>query len=111
MVPGQGLCQKVLVGFQDNKIKSPPCDLQYTFPFSEHLSFTMTIIICRKCSIFNITHGPVDPDTAGDEPAAEEEGDEGLHGVGGLRVLLAPRLRPPHAAQHADEVFKCRERA
>ena len=56
-------------------------------------------------------HGPVDPDTAGDEPAAEEECDEGLHGVGGLRVLLAPSLRPPHAAQNADEVFKCREGA
>ena len=54
---------------------------------------------------------PVDPDTACDEPAAEEEGDEALHGVGGLRVLVSPCLRPPHPTQHPDKVFKCRERA
>lgn len=40
---------------------------------------------------------PVDPDTARDEPAAEEEGDEALHGVSGLGVLVRPGLRPPHA--------------
>ena len=30
---------------------------------------------------------PVDPDAAGDEPSAKEEGDEGLDRVGGLGVL------------------------
>ena len=30
---------------------------------------------------------PVDPDTAGDEPAAEEKSDEALHWVSWLRVL------------------------
>ena len=54
---------------------------------------------------------PVDPDTARDEPAAEEEGDETLHGVGGLGVLVRPSLGPPDPAQHPDKVFKCRERA
>ena len=54
---------------------------------------------------------PVDPDTACDEPAAEEEGDEALHRVGGLGVLVRPGLRPPHATQHPDKIFKCRERA
>ena len=52
---------------------------------------------------------PVDPDTAGDEPAAEEEGNEGLDRVGGLRVLLTACLRPPDSAQHSYQILEHRE--
>ena len=54
---------------------------------------------------------PVDPDTSSDEPAAEEEGDEGLDRMCGLGVLVTSGLRSPHSAQHSDEIFKCRERS
>ena len=51
----------------------------------------------------------VDPDTACDEPAAQEEGDKRLDRVGGLGVLVITSLSSPHTAQNTNKIFKCWE--
>ena len=66
----------------------------------------MLINSAEECLLSSL---PVNPDTASDEPATEEECDERLDWVGGLGVLLSPCLRSPHPAQHSDEIFKDRE--
>jgi len=45
---------------------------------------------------------PVDPDTASYEPATEKEGDQALHGVGRLWILLVASLSSSHSTQHPN---------
>ena len=54
---------------------------------------------------------PVHPDTASDEPAAQEECYQGLNRMCGLRILVTSGLCSPHATQHSDKIFKSGERS
>ena len=74
-------------------------------PVNPAINYQLTNCV-EDCIIYSI---PVDPDTASDEPATEEKGDEGLDWVGGLRVLLTPSLRSPDSAEHSDQIFKDRK--